>query len=156
MSGKPMAVVLSGMLVVYLIFAASRGLDFIAAGGVVPVLLGIAVIVLPLIGLWALVREWQFGRRTQQLGQELADRGALPVDDLPRRPSGRPVRAAADARFAEVRERLEADPTSWELWFELSCAYDAAGDRRRARSAMREAIACHDGRPGEHGADEIS
>ena len=55
------------------------------------------------------------------------------------------MREAADARFAEVRTRVEADPESWARWFELSVAYDAAGDRRRARSAMRQAIALHEG-----------
>jgi hypothetical protein len=136
-----MAVVMTVLLGVYLLFAASRGIDFIRAGGVVPVLLGVSVLVLPLIGMWVLVREWRFGRATQALGAELAERGALPVDDLPRRPSGRVVREAADARFAEVRARVEADPEAWERWFELSVAYDAAGDRKRARSAMRRAVA---------------
>ena len=143
MTGKRMAIVMAVLLGVYLVFAASRGLDFIRAGGFVPVLLGISVLVLPLLGVWILVREWRFGRATQALGRELADCGELPVDDLPRRPSGRPERAAADARFTEVRTRVEADPESWERWFELSVAYDAAGDRKRARSAMRRAIALH-------------
>ncbi len=136
---------MAALLGVYLVFAAWRGIDFIRAGGAVPVLLGAAILVLPLIGLWALVREWRFGQATQALGAELADRGELPIDDLPRRPSGRPVREAADARFAEVRARVEADPDAWERWFELAVAYDASGDRRRARSAMRRAIALHQG-----------
>ena len=151
MTAKRTAALLAGLMVVYLVFLAWRGVDFIEAGGLVPTLLGVAILVLPLIGLWALVREWQFGRATQRLGTELARRGALPVDDLPRRPSGRPVRAAADARFAEVRTRVEAEPDSWERWFELSCAYDAAGDRTRARSAMRRAIALHEGAGTEPG-----
>lgn len=141
MTGKRMAVVMAALLSAYLFFSASRAIDFIRAGGAVAILLGVAILVLPLIGLWALWREWQFGRATQSLGQDLAARGALPIDDLPRRPSGRPERAAADARFAEVRLRVEADPESWERWFELSTAYDAAGDRKRARQAMRRAIA---------------
>lgn len=144
-SGKRMAVVMTGLLAAYLLFAAARGVAFIRAGGAVPIALGVAILVLPLIGLWALAREWRFGRRTQRLGAELASRDALPADDLPRRPSGRPVREAADARFAEVRTRVEADPQAWERWFELAVAYDAAGDRRRARSAMRRAISLHDG-----------
>jgi hypothetical protein len=143
-TGKRLAVVMAVLLVVYLAFAGWRGVELIAAGGLVPVLLGLAVLVLPLIGLWALVVEWRFGRATERLGTELAARGELPVDDLPRRPSGRPVREAADAHFAAVRTRVDADPDSWQRWFELSLAYDAAGDRRRARSAMRHAIALHD------------
>jgi cytochrome c-type biogenesis protein CcmH/NrfG len=145
MTGKRMAALMAVLLGVYLVFAATRGLDFIRAGGAVPVLLGVSVLVLPLLGVWMLWREWRFGRATQQLGSELAARGALPVDDLPRRPSGRPVREAADARFAEARARVEAAPESWERWFELAVAYDASGDRKRARSAMRRAIALHNG-----------
>jgi len=144
MTGKRMAILMAVLLGAYLVFTASRALDFIRSGGVVPVLLGLAILLLPAIGLWALWREWQFGRATQRLGQELADRGELPVDDLPRRPSGRPERAAADARFTEVRTRVEADPDAWERWFELATAYDAAGDRKRARQSMRQAIALHD------------
>ncbi len=145
MSGKRMAAVMAVLLAAYLVFSAARAVDFLRAGGVVPVLLGLAILVFPAIGLWALWREWQFGRATQVLGSELAARGALPVDDLPRRPSGRPVREAADARFAQVRERVAADPDSWERWFELSTAYDSSGDRKRARQAMRRAIALHAG-----------
>jgi cytochrome c-type biogenesis protein CcmH/NrfG len=145
MTGKRMALVMAVLLGAYLFFAASRAIDFVQAGGVVPILLGLAILLFPLIGLWVLWREWQFGRATEALGQELAARGELPVDDLPRRPSGRPVREAADARFAEVRTRVEADPDSWERWFELATAYDAAGDRKRARKAMRTAIALHAG-----------
>ena len=143
MTGKRMAVVMAVLLGAYLFFSASRAVDFMRAGGLVPMLLGLAILALPVIGLWALWREWQFGQATQRLGQELSARGELPIDDLPRRPSGRPERAAADARFAEVRVRVEADPDAWERWFELSTAYDAAGDRKRARQAMRRAIALY-------------
>lgn len=144
MTGKRMAVVMAVLLAAYLAFTASRAVDFIRAGGLVPVLLGLAVLLFPVIGLWALWREWQFGQATERLGGELATRGALPVDDLPRRPSGRPVREEADTRFAQVRERVEAEPDSWERWFELSTAYDASGDRKRARRSMRQAITLHD------------
>jgi hypothetical protein len=147
MTGKRMAVLMAVLLGAYLVFTASRAVDFIRAGGVVPVLLGVAILAFPLIGLWVLWREWRFGQATERLGHELAARGELPVDDLPRRPSGRPERAAADAHFAEVRVRVEADPDSWERRFELSTAYDAAGDRKRARKAMRQAIALHSGKP---------
>jgi Flp pilus assembly protein TadD len=68
----------------------------------------------------------------------------LPVDDLPRRPSGRIERAAADAAFTQYKEEAEAAPEDWRVWFRLSAAYDAAGDRKRARASMRTAIARHD------------
>ncbi len=145
MTGKRIAALMAVLLAAYLAFSSARAVDFIRAGGVVPVLLGLAILVFPIVGLWALWREWLFGRATQRLGSELAARGELPADDLPRRPSGRPVREAADARFALVRDQVTADPDSWERWFELATAYDASGDRRRARQAMRRAIALRAG-----------
>jgi hypothetical protein len=146
-TGKRLAVVMTVLLAVYLAFTAARAVDFIRAGGVVPVLLGLALLVLPFLGAWVIWREWRFGRSIQALGAELASRGVLPVDDLPRRASGRPDREAADARFAEVRSRVEAEPGSWERWFELAVAYDQAGDRKRARTTMKRAIALHAGGP---------
>lgn len=143
MSGKRWATVMAALLAAYLLFAAWRGMEFVRAGGVVATLLGIAVLVLPLIGLWALWQEWRFGRATQQVGQELAEAGLLPVDDLPRRPSGRPEREPARERFEQVRQRVEQAPEDWAGWFELSVAYDWCGDRRRARWALRRAIELH-------------
>jgi Flp pilus assembly protein TadD len=51
---------------------------------------------------------------------------------------------AADVRFAERQREVEADPDDWAAWFRLAVAYDDAGDRRRARSAMRSAIERYD------------
>lgn len=143
-----MAVLMAALLIAYLALSAARAMDFIEAGGLAPVLLGMAILVLPPIGLWALASEWRFGRAAQALGASLAESGELLADDLPRRPSGRPVRAAADAQFAQVRALVQADPEAWERWFQLATAYDACGDRRRARAAMRRAIKLHAGSPG--------
>jgi Flp pilus assembly protein TadD len=74
------------------------------------------------------------------LGERLAAEGGLPADDLARRPSGRVERAAADEVFARRRAEAEAAPDDWRSWFRLGIAYDDAGDRRRAREAMRRAI----------------
>jgi hypothetical protein len=147
MTARRLAVLMTVLLSVYLVFTAARALDFLRAGGLIPVLLGLSLLFLPALGVWMIYREWRFGRAIQAMGQELAARDALPVDDLPRRPSGRPERAAADARFAEVRARVEAEPEAWERWYELAVAYDHAGDRKRARGAMRQAIALREGQP---------
>ncbi|NDU78937.1 hypothetical protein GWI34_41095, partial [Actinomadura sp. DSM 109109] len=101
----------------------------------------VALILLPPIGAWALVRELLFGSRMQKLAKILEAEGGLPVDDLPRTPGGRIVREAADAEFVKYQREAEAAPDDWRSWFRLSCAYDAAGDRKRARSSMRDAIA---------------
>ncbi len=139
MPAKRWAGVMAVLLVAYLVMTGARGVDFIRAGGM-SATLGVAILVFPVVGGWVLLAEWRFGAAAQRLAEELAKRGELPADDLPRRPSGRAERAAADARFDEVRARLEAGPESWPLWFELATAYDACGDRRRARAAMRRAI----------------
>lgn len=143
MSAKRAALVISVLLVAYLGLTASRALSFISAGGAVPVLLGLALLIFPALGAWVIWSEWRFGRATSQLAAELAEAGKLPVDDLPRRPSGRAERVAADARFAEVAAVVSAQPDDPAGWFALAVAYDDAGDRRRARSAMRRAIALH-------------
>ena len=117
-----------------------RGVLLIGTGDPVAIGLGIAVLVIPMVGLYLVWREIQFGRQTEVLARELAEAGGLPVDDLPRRPSGR-IERAADAAFAKYREEAEAAPDDWRVWFRLSTAYDAAGDRKRARASMRTAIA---------------
>lgn len=159
MSGKRAALVMTILLVGYLVFVAARALDFIAAGGLIPVLLGLSLLFFPALGIWVIWREWRFGRQVQRLGGILSARGELPVDDLPRRPSGRVDREAADARFAQVAAQTAGDPQSWPRWFALAVAYDNAGDRKRARAAMRRAIAMESGRlepgPSQFGSEGI-
>jgi hypothetical protein len=107
-------------------------------------MLGVSVVVIPLIGVWVLWRELSFGLRTQHLGRELGVEGGLPVDDLPRTPSGRIDKDAADVRFAEFEQQVQQSPEDWRSWYRLAIGYDDARDRKRARSAMRRAIDLHD------------
>lgn len=127
----------------YAVLLLAKGLALVQAGGTVGVLLGLAVLVVPLLGVALVLREIQFGRQCARLAGDLHDEQGLPVEDLPRRPSGRVDRAAADGHFAKLREDTEADPDRWQNWFRLSLAYDAAGDRTRARAAARHAIELH-------------
>ena len=129
------------LLIFYLVVAFQRGVLMLSAPEPLAKALGAAIFVLPFIGAWALVREILFGARTEKLARILADEGGLPPDNLPRTPSGRIVREAADAEFDKYRAAAEAAPDDWRSWFRLSCAYDAAGDRKRARKSMRDAIA---------------
>ncbi len=98
---------------------------------------------LPAVAVWALVRELIFGARAAALGRRLAEDGGLPSDDLTIRPSGRVVRSEAESVFPRYRDQVEQDPTDWQAWYRLGLVYDAAGDRRRARQAVREAIRLH-------------
>lgn len=140
MSARVLSLLVGGAVAVYLVFIAARAWVLIASGDPVPMLLGVSVVVLPLIGAWYLWRELVFGLRTQAMGRQLADEGGLPVDDLPRTPSGRIERAAADLRFEEYRALAQQAPDDWRSWYRLAIAYDDARDRRRARESMRTAI----------------
>lgn len=129
------------LLVSYMVLLFQRAVLLIGDGNWIAKILGLALILLPPIGAWAMIRELFFGSRMQKLANILEAEGGLPVDDLPRTPGGRIVRAAADAEFVKYQRETEAAPEDWRSWFRLSCAYDAAGDRKRARSSMRDAIA---------------
>lgn len=136
-----------GVLVLVLAFYAAlvgaKGVTLLAGDGAVRQLLGAALLVMPVLGLFVVWREIEFGRRTEVLARVLDAEGGLPVDDLPRRPSGRVDRAAADDLFVRMREQTEATPEDWRCWFRLALAYDAAGDRTRARAAARHAVSLH-------------
>lgn len=131
------------LLVFYLVVTAHRGWILLMAPEAAAKILGAAIFLLPVVGLWALVREVSFGARMEKLAKILAAEGGLPEDTLPRTPAGRIVRDAADAEFEKYKAETEAAPDDWRSWFRLSCAYDAAGDRRRARKSMRDAIAMY-------------
>lgn len=133
--------VLTAVLVVYFVLLAERGIALMRSGNLVGIGLGVGVFLLPIIGVVLVAMELRFGAATARLSRRLATEGALPdTGELPRRPSGRVERDAADAYFAQVKVGVEADPENWRGWYALGQAYDLAGDRRRAREAMRHAI----------------
>ncbi|MGH3331650.1 MAG: tetratricopeptide repeat protein [Nocardioidaceae bacterium] len=131
-------------LVFYAVLIGWKGVALLGSGSTVAMLLGIALIVVPLLGVYLVWREIRFGSRSAELAAVLESEGALPVDDLPRRPSGRVDRTAADAVFGQRQAEVEADPASWRAWYRLGVAYDDAGDRTRAREAVRRAIGLFD------------
>ncbi len=151
--GRTFAAITVALLVLYLGVTAQRGVLLLRGDGGIPgILLGVGMILLPALGAWALVREVLFGVRVQRLGQRLGREGGLP-DQPPRTASGRIDREAADAAFPARRAEVEREPEDWRAWFRLALAYDAAGDRKRARRAMRDAVALDRGRPAHHLAD---
>ncbi|GAA1059825.1 tetratricopeptide repeat protein [Agromyces bracchium] len=140
MSGAKLgAVVMAVLLVLYVALVGWRAVQFVLTGEPVAIAMGVALIVLPIVAVWAIWRELAFGVRSQRLVERLDSEGALDLG-IPVRPSGRPERGEADAAFPEFRAAVEAEPDSWRAWLRLGLAYDAAGDRRRARRAVRRAI----------------
>jgi hypothetical protein len=135
------AFVIAAILLVYLGLMSSRALTMITSGQPVFLVLGIAVLVLPILGALFVVDQLRFGAQTERLARRLHDENALPdVSHLPRRPSGRVERDAADVWFEQKQAELEAHPKDWRSWFAVAQAYDIAGDRNRGRKAMRQAI----------------
>ncbi len=138
--GRIAALVMIGLVAIYLVAVVQYAFVLIGIGEPIPIAMGIALLVIPLIGGWVVFREIVFVTGAERLMRTMRDAGELPADDLPRLPSGRPDAAAADAQFPQYQAAVEAEPESWRAWFLLSLAYDASGDRPRARWASREAI----------------
>jgi hypothetical protein len=143
MRNRLAALVMAALLALYVALVAQRAVLLLASGVGVGIAMGAALIVLPIIAVWAIAREILFGVHTERLVRILHSEGNLPVEELPHRASGRPLREAADEDFPRYRAEVEAEPADWRAWFRLGLAYEASGDRRRARQALREAVRLH-------------
>ncbi|MFI1105970.1 hypothetical protein [Streptomyces sp. TLI_146] len=132
--------VTAAVLVFYFVLVGSRGVMLIQDGKLITVTMGIAVLVLPLIGLWFLWANTRFVTRANALAAELEAEGGLPVDELVRTPGGRIDRDSADEVFARRKAETEDAPNDWRCWFRLAVAYQDARDTPRARKAMQRAI----------------
>ena len=139
MRNRIAALIMALLLLLYIVIAGQRAVLLFEAGSTVGVVAGCALVVFPLIAIWALGREILFGFQTERLVKQLDAEGALPIESAVTA-SGRPVREIADEEFPKYKAEVEAEPESWRAWFRLGLAYDASGDRRRARWALREAI----------------
>ena len=128
----------------YFVLLGRMAIAMIASGRAAAVGLGLALLIMPVIGLWVMIATLRAGFAHQKLARLIAADGMeLDTSALPRQPSGRIERGAADALFATVRTEVAGDPDDWRRWYRLARAYDYAGDRRRAREAMRTALALH-------------
>jgi cytochrome c-type biogenesis protein CcmH/NrfG len=134
------------VLVFYFVLVGSRGVMLIQTGTLLTVTFGVAVLILPGIGVWFLWKNTQFVRDANRLAAELDAEGGLPADELRRTPSGRVDRDSADEVFARRKAETESAPNDWRNWFRLAVAYHDARDTPRARKAMQRAIALHAGR----------
>ena len=128
-------------LVVYFLLLGRIATAFIVSGRLAAIGLGVALMILPLIGVWVMVSTLRAGLAHQRLARIIHDEGLeLDVSALPRMPSGRIRREAADVLFQSVREEVEREPDNWRHWYRLARAYDYAGDRARARETMSKAV----------------
>ena len=103
--------------------------------------LAFGMVLVGLVGLWILWSVLSNGYAHQRLAASAMALGRdLDVADLPKMPSGRVQRDAADELFAQVKAEYEAEPESWVNAYRLARAYDYAGDRSRARDWMTRAV----------------
>lgn len=131
---------LVAVLVLYLLLVGYQGWLLLTSGEPLGVVLGAAILVLPVIGVYVVWRELQFGAAAARLAADLQALGRWPTEVLPTRPSGRPDREAAETVFALRKDEVDGRPDDWAAWYRLGLAYEDAGDRRRARQAVRHAI----------------
>jgi hypothetical protein len=128
-------------MLVYFILLGRSAVVLMSSGRPAAIGLGAAILILPIIGLWAMIATLRAGFAHQRLARLAREQGMeLDVSSLPRRPSGRIDREAADALFATVRAEVEDHPDDWRRWYRLARAYDYAGDRGRARETMKKAV----------------
>jgi hypothetical protein len=128
-------------LVVYFVLLGRAAVVLITSGEPAAIGLGVAVFGFPIIGLWVMIATLRAGFAHQRLARAVGEQGMeLDVSALPRLPSGRIQRDAADALFQTVKAELEEDPDDWRRWYRLARAYDYAGDRGRARETMKTAV----------------
>ena len=128
-------------LIFYFAMLTRTAIALIRSGTPAAAALGIGVLILPVVGAWVMVATLRAGLAHQRLARLAAEDGMeLDVTELPRMPSGRIQREAADALFQTTRAELDADPDNWRRWYRLARAYDYAGDRSRARETMRRAV----------------
>jgi hypothetical protein len=140
-SAKFGALFMSALVVMYLVLVAERSFALISSGEPIGIAIGSLMIFLPALAFWGIAMELRFGLRIEKLGEVLKRENAWPQFPFALRPSGRPTKESAQDVFAEFRQKVESDENNWKAWFALGLAYDAAGDRPRARKAMRQAIA---------------
>ena len=140
-SAKLGAIVMTLLLGVYLTLVGERSIALVQSPEPIAVAIGSLMLFLPVVAAWGIFLELRFGLRIEKLGEALKKENAWPRFEFELRPSDRPTKESAEAIFGRYREAVEADESNWITWFALGLAYDAAGDRARARKAMRQAIA---------------
>ncbi|NDC48404.1 MAG: hypothetical protein EBZ61_04885 [Micrococcales bacterium] len=139
------AVVMSALVLLYLLLMGQQGYYFLIQEAWVPKAMGFFILILPLFGLWGILRELRFGLAIEKIGRQLEAEDAWPRFRFGFLPSGRANKSEALLEFAEYKEAVEIDPENWRRWFALGLIYDACGNRKLARKAMRKAIALNRG-----------
>jgi len=127
-------------LILYFVLMGQKAILLIASGEPVGIAMGAALIVLPLIGVWALGREIQFGVQAERLGTRLDSEGGMPAAETELTPSGRIAKGDAEPLVQRYEAEADAAGDDWRARYRLGVVQDAAGRRKDARASIRAAI----------------
>ncbi|MFT4258471.1 hypothetical protein [Microbacterium sp.] len=132
--------VMAVCLALYIVVVGQRSVVMLTTKEPVAIAIGIALLVMPLVGAWALYRELRFGVAADRLGRTLDAEGGMPQAESELTPSGRIARDDAEPIVSKYAALVDAAPTDWRAHYRLGVVQDAAGRRKDARASIREAI----------------
>ena len=133
-------IVVALCLVLYFVLTGQWAYLYLISGEPIGIAMGVALIVLPLIGAWALVRELQFGMQADRLGTRLDAEGGMPAAETDLTPSGRLAKTDAEPLLQRYTAEADAAAGDWRARYRLGVVQDATGRRKDARASIREAI----------------
>lgn len=128
---KRISLILTAILSVYLVFTILRAIDFLQVDDPAVKALGIAILVLPILGAILILREIKFGKLSYQMGQTI-DESFLPTAQL-----------SEDQKsefLDQAIERAKSQMDSWQAWYSVALAYDLLKERKLAREAMQYSV----------------
>lgn len=129
------------LLALYVATLGSQTYTLLTSQNAVGVTMGAVLILIPALGIWGVFVEVKFGFAAEKLAKLAQQEGRWPNLDYETTPAGKPIKASALKVFDRIKEESQQAETDWHSWFNLALAYDACGDRSRARASMRKAIA---------------
>ena len=135
----------------YLSLSVWRASQFFSSDSVTARAIAIAVVGVVGVSLWLIAREIMFGFQISRMTKQARE---LDLDSLERTVDGRVSRTVADSFFAELQRTCEEQPDDWQAWYDLAVGYDLAGDRKRARGALRHALSLFQAKSTNHRLDQ--
>ena len=129
----------SAIVGLYFALVAGRAVVFITNDDPIARALGVALLVLPAVGVWWLAHEWRTGTTVQRMADVLEGEGRLPLHDGEMDERGRLTEQSQAAVFEVARRGVDDRPEDWSAWFHVAYAYEASGDRSMARKSLRHA-----------------
>ena len=140
MKSKLSAALMGLLTLVYVALLSNTGFKLIGMESLIARAMGALILVFPVFAIWLTLMEFRFGSQMEKLSTKIEADGNWPQLAFDYRPSGRPTKDSAAKVFEQVAKKVVAEEGNYLNWFALGLAYDASGDRRRARAAMRRAL----------------